>query len=235
MGVVVFHTVGNQLSRGATAYQCIKQEIITLRFAPGQQLTEAWVCALLQLGRTPVHHAFHRLSLEGLVQIIPRKGIMVTPLSLDEVMNLIEVRCLNEPHAARLAAQRATDEELDELELMLETTSIRTAPRDADALVDFDRRFHEKIAVATRNAVLGPLLSMLYDRSLRFWYISLSREGHIDEVLSEHFEIFTSLRQRDGERAAAMMTVHIESFRSTIARAIGTSTTLRNGSYFNLG
>ena len=68
------------------AYEKIKHRIITLAFRPGEHLNEARVCDALDIGRTPVHQAFCRLALEGMVEIIPRKGVIVRPVSLNEVM-----------------------------------------------------------------------------------------------------------------------------------------------------
>jgi len=73
-------------------------------FLPGQYLNESAICALLGLRRTPVHQALDRLMLEGLVQIIPRKGVVVQSISLDQVLQIIDVRLVNEPFCVGLAA-----------------------------------------------------------------------------------------------------------------------------------
>jgi DNA-binding GntR family transcriptional regulator len=67
---------------------------------------------LLRIGRTPVHQALDRLMIEGMVAVIPRKGVIVKPVSLNEVLQIIEVRLINEPLGARLAAQQANEADL---------------------------------------------------------------------------------------------------------------------------
>src|SRR5258708_26329376 len=94
------------------AYEAIKHRIITCAFKPGQELSEAAVAALLKIGRTPVHQAFDRLNMEGLVDVQPRKGVVVRPINLDEVIEIIEIRFLNEIFAVRLAAERASSAEI---------------------------------------------------------------------------------------------------------------------------
>src|ERR1700753_983499 len=79
-----------------TAYDEIKRRITICAFRPGYYLNEAEISTMLGIGRTPVQHAIDRLMVEGLVQVMPRKGIIVKPVSLDEVMQTIEVRLLNE-------------------------------------------------------------------------------------------------------------------------------------------
>ena len=78
------------------AYEAIKHRIITCAFRPGEYINEAYVSAVLGIGRTPVHQAIDRLMLEGMLDVIPRKGVIVKPVSLDEIMQIVEVRLLNE-------------------------------------------------------------------------------------------------------------------------------------------
>ena len=98
-----------------TAYELIKHEIMTCALAPGEYVNESALCSRLKLGRTPVNQALHRLMLEGLVDIMPRKGVIVKPVSLDEVMHIIEVRLLTETYCVRLVAERATEADIAEL------------------------------------------------------------------------------------------------------------------------
>lgn len=198
------------------AYQRIKRSILTLELRPGEYVNEAQMCAALALGRTPVHHAFHRLQLEGLVEIVARKGVMVKPMSLDEIVEIIEARRLNEPHCARLAAQRATDRDIAEMEAILASAPAPRARTDSLKLIELDRRFHGCIAAAARNKVLAEILSRLHDRSLRFWHITLTRPDHLHDVLDQHREVLNFIKRRDAEGAAASMEAHIESFRRSI-------------------
>ena len=102
-----------------TAYEQIKRRIAICVFRPGDHLNEAELSAMLGIGRTPVHQALDRLMVEGLVQVMPRKGIIVKPASLDEVLQTIEVRVLNECYCVRLAADRASAAETAELTSIL--------------------------------------------------------------------------------------------------------------------
>src|SRR5262252_9866237 len=97
------------------AYEAIKHRIITCKFKPGECINEASVSALLGFGRTPVHQALDRLMLEEMVEVIPRKGVIVKPVILQDVMQMIEVRMINETHCAALAAERADDAHVQEI------------------------------------------------------------------------------------------------------------------------
>ena len=202
------------------AYEAIKHRIITCAYRPGEYLNEAFVSAQLGIGRTPVHQALGRLMLEGLVEVMPRKGVIVKPVSLDAVMQIVDVRLLNEPAAARLAAGRASVAELADMRAILGRAEAAAAARDTEQLMLVDRDFHAALAGATRNAELADVLRRLQDRSLRFWFISLNAPDHLAEVQAEHAAMLAALAARDPAAAEAATRAHIESFRRTVAHRI---------------
>ena len=198
------------------AYDEIKRRIITLEFKPGAYLNEAQISEELAIGRTPVHQALDRLMIEGMVEVIPRKGVLVRNVSLEEVRNLIEVRLINEPHAAALAAEKATDDQLDHLQRLLDMSGDARAARNIETLMNLDRAFHQGIARAAGNEVLTDVITTLQDRLARFWFISLSADDQLDRVDDEHGRVMEGLRSRDSAVARAAMHHHIDSFRANI-------------------
>lgn len=203
-------------SQNEIAYRRIKQDILTMRLEPGEYVNEQLICSELNIGRTPVHQAFHRLMHENLVRIVPRKGVIVQPLSLDEFIDLVEVRRINEPVCAAMAARNATDDEIALLDrIMAEVGELR----DIGAIISWDRRFHDVIAAAARNRVMAGVLAGLHDRAIRFWALALS--AHLADVVAEHADIVLAIRQRDERQAAAAMERHIDSLRDTVAGKIG--------------
>jgi len=87
---------------------------------PGAYINEAQVSRELKLGRTPVHHALDRLQLEGLVSVIPRKGVIVQAVSLDAILQIIDLRHLNEPYGVQLAVARATSQDIQAMRQILQ-------------------------------------------------------------------------------------------------------------------
>lgn len=206
------------LSLNEVAYTRLKDALVTLVYKPGEYLNTAQVMERFELGRTPINQALHRLSSEGLVHIIPRKGAVAAPLSIHDAIELIDVRLANEVLCLRLAAASITDVELDELAGISEEFEAAAANQQAAALTNADRRFHESIARASRNAILQDILNVLHARAQRFWAISLSTTGHIEEVMQEHRTILAALRAHDGEAAAQAVREHILSFRESLLR-----------------
>lgn len=206
------------LSLNEVAYSRLKNALVTLVYKPGEYLNTAQVMEKFELGRTPINQALHRLSTEGLVQIIPRKGAVAAPLSIDDALELIDVRLANETLCLRLAAAAITDAELRELEVTALEFEKAATKQQATALTNADRRFHELIAEASRNVILQDILNVLHARAQRFWAISLSTVGHVDEVIAEHRAILSALQAHDGEAAAQAVREHILSFRASLLR-----------------
>lgn len=202
------------------AFEKIKKRIICLDYAPGQYLSEAKVSKELGLGRTPVRQAFDRLMLMNMISILPRKGAIVSPVSLDEVDQIIEVRLVNEAHCTALAAERATAEEIEEMGGILAEAEIASKARDRVRLMELDKEFHSVVARAGRNKVLSDLIANLHDRSLRFWFISLGDEAHLQHVEAEHKAIYQKIKDRNPEAAATAAREHIMSFRVNIMKSI---------------
>lgn len=205
-----------RVTQNDVAYETIKEAILTLRLRPGEHLNASILEEMFRLGRTPVSRALHRLKLERLVEILPRKGIAVTPLSLDDAMNLIEVRRVNEAHCLELAAERISSDELRRLEQVLDRFEASAKTAGIEELLKLDGEFHRGIARASHNLVLAELLDVLHARSQRFWAMSLSRRQHIDEVTHEHRVILTSLKRRNAKGARKAIEDHIESFQKSL-------------------
>ncbi|MBU9367893.1 GntR family transcriptional regulator [Burkholderia multivorans] len=200
------------------AYALIRRDIVTMRLKPGAALNEADLVARTGIGRTPVHQAVHRLVLEGLLSVMPRKGLMVQPLSLDEIVAVIDVRRINEAHCAELAARHATPDDLAALATLLDAGRACVEQHDVEGMMELDRAFHQTIAAAARNAVLADILRGLHDRSLRFWFVTLSEPHHLADVQREHCALFERLSARDAAGARAAVERHIDSFRSTLVQ-----------------
>ena len=213
-------TGGPMQSLADKAYESIKHQIITLKFGPGAYLNEASISKLLGISRNPVHMAVRRLVLEGMLEVMPRKGVIVKPASLKEVLDIIEVRLLNESYCVRLAAERATDREIAEMGDILQRGVESAEQRDIERQMLLDRDFHCAISRAARNTVLANILRNLHERSLRFWFISLVDQRHGEAVGQEHTAILDAIRHHDADAAEDAMRHHIEAFRANVTRHI---------------
>lgn len=202
------------------AYTEIKRRIIHCEFRPGQALNEAQIGAALGLGRTPVHQALHRLEVEGLVSIMPRKGVLVSPLSLNDVLDTIEVRYTNEVLCVTLAAQRAQEPDFQAMRAIVEPTPRLIAKHDIPGLMTIDLKFHGAISAAARNRILADLLRGLHEKQARFWFMSLSDPSHMQNVYDDHITLIDALERRDVPQVREIVRRHIDEFRKNIIRSI---------------
>lgn len=202
------------------AYNEIKFRIITCRYRPGEVLSEAAISLELKIGRTPIHQAIHHLMMDGLVSIIPRKGVMVRPVSIDEAMEITGVRFVTECYCARLAADRADDSELQRLQDIVESSEKIIEERNVEQMMLLDREFHDILARAARNSVLADVLRNLHERSLRFWFISLRDPDHHRNVWAQHRAIVKALQSRQPDAAEAAMREHILAFQRNVTRQV---------------
>jgi DNA-binding GntR family transcriptional regulator len=198
------------------AYREIKRRIVTLAYQPGEQINTAQICKQLGIGRTPVHLAIHRLEAEGLIEILPRRGIVVRAIDRDEIMSLIEARHLIEPQMAALAATRASEREFAAMRAALDRVAPCLESGDHEQFMHTDLDFHRTLADAARNPPISEFLSGLHERCLRMYFLSVSRNQHEVRILPEHEEIFAALVRRDADGAAEAMRKHIASLRNNV-------------------
>lgn len=206
------------MSQNEQAYEQLRQALTTLVYKPGDYLSTASLMDELALGRTPINHALHRLATEGLVQVIPRKGVIVAPLSINDALELVDVRMANEALCMRLAAERITKAEVAELKRLAREFDQAAARRQITDVMNIDRQFHEQIAAASRNQILAEILKVLHARSQRFWAISLAMEDHLSEVQVEHQAIIKALSEGNPEASVSAVQEHVQSFQRALLR-----------------
>ena len=186
----------------------ILQRIVTGAYAPGVRLVETRIAQELGVSQAPVREALRDLEQLGCVVHEPFRGCSVRAFSAEELLEAFPVRAALEGLAARLAADRMTDAELERLDALLETMHEAAERGDAHDESRADTDFHATIVRAARNATLERQWTFMEPFSRT--YISVSRPGLDLHVLSErHRPILDALRRRDGDAAAAAMHKHL--------------------------
>ncbi len=191
-------------------FETLREAIIAGQLRPGERLMEVQIAEELGVSRTPVREAIRKLELEGFVIMVPRKGAYVSDMSINDVTHVFEIRRALEGLAAELAAERMTEEELEELERILDRTAETTSRLDVTSTVDMDTGFHQILYEASRNERLSSMLYHLREQIQRFRTQSLSRPGRLKRALVEHQGIVDALRRRDGELARQLVEEHID-------------------------
>jgi len=192
------------------AYHAIRDLIVTLELPPGAPVREPELVVQLGIGRTPIREALRRLAQERLVEVFPRRGIFVTTVDVRDLVRLCEVRAVLEPEAARLAAERATQDDLDELHELLAVLELRRR-RDDRWLIELDERIHRTIYRASHNQFLAETLDEYYAHARRIWMLALARTD-LRTAVDEHAELLDAILRGRGDRAAELMRAHVETF-----------------------
>src|SRR3954454_15550921 len=150
------------------AYRVLEEMIVTLQLLPGTVLSEQALAVRLKIGRTPIREALQRLSRDGLVVIMPRRGIMVSEINLRLQLRLLEVRRELERLMASLAAERATPDERREFAELAKSMLAAAADADDIAFMRLDQRFNILIATAARNEFARRSMGLMNALSRRF-------------------------------------------------------------------
>ena len=206
-------------SQGERAYLLIRDQIVTLKLAPGSVIEEASLRQELSLGRTPIREALQRLAHENLVTFVPHRGTFVCDINLTDLHRLTEVRVEMEAYAARLAAERAGAGDRSAMEaLMAELETIDDS--DVHELMRLDQRIHRQVYQATRNAFLQAMLEESFNLSLRIWFLGLDRGVRLKQAVEEHRRLLDAIVSRDADTAASVMRQHISGFEQAIRKVL---------------
>ncbi|HEX2427870.1 MAG TPA: GntR family transcriptional regulator, partial [Gaiellaceae bacterium] len=166
------------------AYHEIRDLIVSLELAPGAVIDERDLIERLGIGRTPVREGLRRLAHERLVEVYPRRGMFVTGVDVRQLARLSEVRAVLEPEAARLAAERATDEDRARFDALL--TELDAGSSE---LMQLDERIHRAVYRAARNDLLEATLEQYYALALRIWMLALERTQDLEEAVEAHRDL----------------------------------------------
>lgn len=204
--------------RGSDVFEALRQMAISYRMKPGERLNELELAEQFGVSRTPVREALTRLASEGLL-IESSRGYMRKPLEVQEMIDLYEARQAVERECLRLAFERATPEEKQELSDFLKTS--RAAPPDTsiEEMVELDEGFHLRIAAMSKNAELQRMLVSLNERLRFVRWIDMENVGR-ESTQQEHAEIVAALMNQDMERAQATLNSHIAMRRERIIDTI---------------
>ena len=195
-------------SAAQLAYDYVKARLLDGRFAGGTLLSENEIAQRLDVSRTPVRQAFVQLEAEGLLELYPRRGALVVPISPSEAEDVFEARMLIEQHAARRAAAGGTGA------LTSLAAALRDHIADQEGGAGFawsDRAFHRAIVEAGGNRLLTRQYDALRDRHQRIAAVTIARDpSRIERFVAEHREIAAAFEAGDADRAAELLAAHLE-------------------------
>jgi DNA-binding GntR family transcriptional regulator len=184
------------------AYLHLEEMIVTLKLQPGKAVSESELSSHLGIGRTPIREALQRLAREKLVQILPRRGIIVSEINVASQLRLLEVRRELERLIARSAARRATDEEKAEFRRLAAAFEKSAKVNDDVTFMRTDRDFNLLCSAAAHNEFAAGAMGLMHSLSRRFWYIHYEQSADMPLTAKLHADIARAIADGDEERAA---------------------------------
>ncbi|HEX8914527.1 MAG TPA: GntR family transcriptional regulator [Humisphaera sp.] len=217
------------------AYHGLRRKLATGALRAGQRIVNRTVSKELNVSQTPLREAINRLASEGVVEYVPGAGAFVRTVSLQDLLQLYDVRELVEPFAAERAARHATDGELAEMQAIcddwraiagrLRDRGGAVGPDDLARWNDNEERFHGLLLAASRNhwlvTVAGNLrmLSVAFAVQRQHPHLLTPRGAAV--TWREHVRIVRALRARDGDAAMRAMRQHVRNGRTHVLTALG--------------
>ncbi len=208
--------ISKPASLAEIAYNTLRESIFTFKLIPGTIYNEMSVAGDLGLSRTPVREALLRLSTQGLINFLPRKGFEVVRYTRKDVEEIFELRLLIEPAVLRKIAKNITDKEIEKLEHELSMQRRAEEENDAFRFMDSDRIFHNLLCDFADNSRLMRIVENFQDLCHLMGTQALDSNGRMPKAISEHEVIVRAIREKDPEKTATSMGNHLEEIRKTI-------------------
>lgn len=196
--------------------ETLREAISTGVLKPGERLMEIQLAEELGVSRTPVREAIRKLELEGFVVMVPRRGTYVADFSIRDINEVFEVRSALEILAAGLAAERITEDELEQMERLLVQMGEQIEHGDIDTIVDIDSQFHDILYRASRNDRLVGIINNLREQLTRLRAVSMQHPGRLKIMIEEHSRLVEAIAQRDSQLAQKLASDHLENAEQTL-------------------
>jgi DNA-binding GntR family transcriptional regulator len=190
----------------------IRNRIIESKIKPGERLTESDVANLLGVSRTPLREAFFQLHAEGFVKFTPRKGAIVSDISLTDAEETYVIKTALEALAARLAVRNVTQSFIDKLTDINQRLNeqIQKEKKDIKRIFDLNHKFHQMIIEASGNRKLSDMLLLVRQQTQRYNYIYLSLLSRLEDSIAEHSNIINALKDKDADSVEELVKKHSE-------------------------
>jgi DNA-binding GntR family transcriptional regulator len=196
----------------------LRQDILACRLPPGAELREAELAERFGVSKSPVRDALSRLVQEGLVDVMPRQGYRVAPISLRDVRDMFQYRAVLECACVRVAAESASEADLRALDPFREFV----ASAHADGFIGYNRAFHQALGRLSGNARLLDAVGGQIDQMDRVVAMSVGamRRREPARLVAQHAAIIDALQAREARRAQGLVARHVEEAQRRVCDAL---------------
>lgn len=199
-------------------FERVREDILNGKYANGDKIVEAKLADELGVSRTPVREALKQLELDGLVESLPNRGVVVKGITTQDIDDIYAIRLAIEAIAAKWAVERMEDDEVEQLKEIYDLMEFYTFKEDVEKTFELNTKFHETMYRGTKSRYLEHVLKdfQLFIKSTRSE--SLKSEGRIDRALKEHKHIVDAFKERNADKAVEAVVNHIVNSRTNVSR-----------------
>jgi len=197
-------------------YRSVSEAIVEHRLKPGARLREDALADVFGVSRTGIRKVLHRLALEQLVTLTPRRGASVTRPSVDEAKDVFDARLLVECALMESVAERITEADVQDLREMARREQEALNRREQKAAIKFSASFHVRLAELSGNNTLAGFVSQLCSRSSLILAV-YGHAGHLGCECHDHESLVELLAAGDGKGAASFMERHLKSIEASLS------------------
>ncbi len=201
--------VNGKYSLRGRVFQKLREDILSGKYKEHEELKEVAIGEELGVSRTPVREAFRQLELEGLIQIVPNRGAYVTGITAKDVKDIYMIRSLLEGLCARLATEKITREQMEEMEENVYLADFHASKGHMDQMAELDNRFHDILYEACDSKMLEHTLRDYHQYVLRVRQKTLSTNTRGRASNDEHRQIMEAIRKKDADQAEKLANRHM--------------------------
>ncbi len=181
--------------------ETIRDAILKGTLKPGERVSEPELAERFGISRTPIREAFRQLESEGYLKVIPRKGAVVASLSERDVEEFYTIKIILEGFAARMAAEKLTEKDIERLEAINNRLAEIAKQGDVKNFFRVHNEFHEMFIKAAGNERLSEMINQLVMKFKRLRLASLSQPGRMEISVEQHRNMIQAFKKHDGDRA----------------------------------
>lgn len=213
-------TMDEYLPLRDVVFKTLRQAILRGELKPGERLMEIKLANKLGVSRTPIREAIRKLELEGLVNMMPRRGAVVAEITLQDLEDVLEVRAVLEELAVQKACENITEDQLRDLKKAANDFKRSLEDDNLLACVETDMAFHEIIYSAANNRRLQQMLQNIREQMYRYRLEYLKDKRMHRLLVEEHDTIRRALKKRDAAKAGSAMRTHIDNQKESMVRSL---------------
>lgn len=202
------------------AYNIIKKDLLSGEIEPGTWLQENELAVSLQVSRSPVREALKQLAGEGLVENIPNKGVFAKKLSVQEVGEIFDLRCIIERYSIEKAIHHLVDQDIKDLDAIIRRMEHHFEKNDVDGYVKTDGDLHYHIIYLSRNTIIHKAVTNVFSLLQPFRILSLIGEQRFQESIDEHRGIVQGIKEKDFKAAWKWNSIHLTKARKDVLERV---------------